>query len=92
MLKSWSSTQMRPRKRPWPASFFGVTIEHQAADVADELTARVAEIIMLAIKIVAIGEDHPGKAERLVLKLKFLVKPPSRRFSMLSAFSLLLCR
>src|SRR5208337_4323080 len=52
--------------------FFRRQIEYQAAHVAQELAPRVAEIVVLPVKIVTVGEYHPGKAQRLVLELELL--------------------
>jgi len=52
--------------------FLGRQIEHQATHVAQKLAARVVEIIVLPVKFVAVGEDHPGKTEGLILELELL--------------------
>src|SRR6202158_5133171 len=56
-------------KAPTSSVFFRRQIKHQAAHVAQELAPRVVEIVVLPVKVVAVGEDHPRKAQRLVLDL-----------------------
>ena len=58
--------------------FFRRQIEHQAAHVAQELAPRVVKIVVLPVKVVAVGEDHPGKAQRLVLELELLREPAQK--------------
>ena len=65
---------MRPRKRPLPDFFLRSYVEHQAAHVAQEFAARVAEVIVLAIEVGAVGIDHPREAHRLVLDLVELLE------------------
>ena len=64
--------------------FFRRQIEYQAAHVAQELAPRIAEIIVLPVKVVAVGEDHPGKAQGLVLELELLREPAQK--TLLHAF------
>ena len=59
-------------------------IEHEAAHVAEELAARVVEVIVLAVKVVAVGEDHPGKAQGLILEFELLGKAAEK--ALLHAF------
>ena len=63
---------MRPRKRPLPASLLGGHVEHDAAHVALKLAVHILEIVVGAVKIVAVGEDHPGKTDGLVFELEQL--------------------
>ncbi len=61
-------------------ALLGGHVEHQAAHVAQEFAAHVAEVIVLAIEVVAIREDHPGEAERLVLHLEELAEAAEQLF------------
>src|SRR5208282_1200206 len=52
--------------------FFRRQIKHQAAHIAQKLAPRVVKIVVLPVKVVAVDEDHPRKAERLVLEFELL--------------------
>src|SRR5258707_530632 len=52
--------------------FFRCQIEYQASHVAEKLASRVVKIVVLPVKVVAVGEDHPRKAQGLVLELESL--------------------
>ena len=62
-------------KAPASSVFFRRQVKYQAAHVAQELAPRVVEIVVLPVKVVAVGEDHPRKAQRLVLELEPLREP-----------------
>src|ERR1035441_10418412 len=81
-------------KAPTAGVFFGRQIEYQATYVAQKLAPRIAEIIVLPVKVVAVDEDHPGKAQGLVLELELLRQPAQKAllhtlvFIFIFAFSL----
>src|SRR5262249_25872400 len=41
-------------------------VEHEAAHIAQEFAANVAEVIVLAVKVRAVGVYHPREADRLI--------------------------
>ena len=53
-----------------PASLLGGHVEHDAAHVAQKFAVHIFEIVVRAVKIVAVGEDHPGKADGLVFEFE----------------------
>ena len=57
---------------PFAGIFLWRDIEHEAADVAQELAADVFEIVVLTVEVVAVGKHHPRKAEGLILHLEIL--------------------
>ena len=65
-------------KAPTAGVFFGRQIEYQATYVAQKLAPRIAEIIVLPVKVVAVDEDHPRKAQGLVLELELLCQPAQK--------------
>ena len=52
--------------------FFRRQVKYQAAHVAQELAPGVVEIVVLPVEVVAVDEDHPRKAQRLVLEFELL--------------------
>ena len=60
--------------------FFRCYVKYQRADVARELAPDVAEIIVRPVEIVAVGVNHPGKAEWRVLKLEHLGEAAEHAF------------
>ena len=52
--------------------FLGGDVEDDAAHVALKFAMNIFELVMSAVKVLAIGENHPGKADGLVLELEQL--------------------
>ena len=51
-------------------------VEHEAAHIAEKFAANVVELVVIAVKVGAVGVDHPRETERLVLHLEELVEAP----------------
>ena len=52
----------------------GGDIENDAAHVAQKFAVNVFEVVVRAVEVVAVGEDHPGEADGLVLELEQLAE------------------
>ena len=49
-------------------------VEYEATHIAQKFAAHVAEVVVLAVKVGAVGVDHPGEAHGLVLDLVQLLE------------------
>src|ERR1022692_288612 len=59
-----------PEEASLAGVLLGCYVEYQAADVAQEFAADVVELIVRTVEVGAIGIDHPGEANGLVLHLE----------------------
>src|SRR5205085_8895129 len=60
------------QKASVPSAFLWRDIEHQRANITQKLSPRIAKLIVRLVKVVAIGKQHPGETERLILHLEVL--------------------
>ena len=58
------------QKAPVARTLLGCHVEDDAAHIALKLAMHIFEIVVTAVKILAVGKDHPRKAHRLVFELE----------------------